>query len=365
MRYPDLLTAAEMLERQRQQQIDSIIDVRTPAEFAEDHIPGAINCPVLDDAPRIEVGTLYLQVSAFEAKKRGAVMVARNVAQHLETCFLQQPRAWRPLIYCWRGGNRSGAMAHIFAKVGWPVMQLDGGYKQYRELVRDALTQWPGRFALRIVSGPTGSGKSRLLQALAEQGAQVIDLEQLAAHRGSLLGGLPDLVQPSQKMFESRIWQCLRDADPARPIFLEAESKKIGKLRVPESLLLQMRAAPCITLSLPLSARIALLLEDYHHFVQAPQALVAQLDALTALHGKEQIRHWQTLAQHGQIGALHDLVQQLLERHYDPAYTRSIARNFLQVAHAQQIALADSSDASFQRAAAQLLQPASQSSTRP
>lgn len=356
MKYPEILSATTMLARQRQQQIDTIIDVRTASEFAEDHLPGAINCPVLDDAQRIEVGTLYRQVNAFEAKKRGAAMVARNVAQHLETLFLDRPREWRPLIYCWRGGNRSGAMAHIFAKVGWPVMQLDGGYKQYRELVRNTLAQWPAQFALRIVSGPTGSGKSRLLQALAAQGAQVVDLEQLAVHRGSLLGDLPQQAQPSQKMFESRIWHILRNADPARPIFLEAESKKIGKLCVPESLLQQMRAAPCISLSLPLSARIALLMEDYQHFVQAPQALVTQLEALAALHGKEQIRQWQALAQSGHLSALQALVQQLLQRHYDPAYGRSIARNFLQVTQAQQITLADASAASFHHAATQLLQ---------
>ena len=188
---------------------DEIIDVRTPAEFAEDHAPGAINCPVLDDAQRVEVGTLYKQVSPFAAKKIGAAYVAENVARHLRERFLDRPKSWRPLVMCWRGGERSGAMTHILRRVGWDAQQLDGGYKAYRRLVVDTLVEQPRDFAFQVVCGATGSGKSRLLQALAARGAQVLDLEALACHKGSVLGVLPDADQPSQKAFETRLLAAL------------------------------------------------------------------------------------------------------------------------------------------------------------
>lgn len=216
---------------------DTIIDVRSPSEFAEDHVPGAINCPVLSDEERVRVGTIYKQVNAFEAKKIGAALVARNIAEHIEAQFLDKPRNWKPLIYCWRGGNRSGAMAHILSQIGWHVQKLDGGYKKYRGEVNRALAAWPPRFTFQVVCGMTGSGKTRLLQVLESVGAQVLDLEKLAAHRGSVLGGLPSESQPSQKAFETRIWQLLRGFNPAQPVFVESESKKVGNLRVPEALM--------------------------------------------------------------------------------------------------------------------------------
>ncbi|MBS0312362.1 MAG: tRNA 2-selenouridine(34) synthase MnmH, partial [Proteobacteria bacterium] len=207
-----------------------IIDVRSPGEFSEDHIPGAVNLPVLDDAERERVGTLYKQISSFEAKKVGAALVSRNIAKHLDAWFIDKPKSYRPLVYCWRGGSRSGSLTHVLQKIGFGAVQLEGGYKAYRRHVVAELDRLPALLTYRVVCGPTGSGKSRLLQALADAGAQVLDLEALAAHRGSLLGALPDQPQPSQKSFESAIWFALSRFDSAHPVFVESESKKIGAL---------------------------------------------------------------------------------------------------------------------------------------
>lgn len=342
-------------------QFDAIIDVRSPAEFAEDHLPGAINCPVLDDAQRIQIGTLYKQVNAFEAKKLGAVLVAQNIARHIETLFLDKPHDWKPLIYCWRGGNRSGAMAHVLAKIGWRVVQLDGGYKAYRSHVNAALSVLPQNLHFRVLTGPTGSGKSRLLQTLVAHGAQVLDLEELAQHRGSVLGNLPAAPQPSQKRFESCLWELLRNFDANRPIFVESESKKVGKLRVPEVLMDKMRASPCIAVSLSSAHRVQLLMHQYTHFVQQPALLNAQLDLLIPLHGKEKIARWHQLALSGQMT---ELVAKLLEHHYDPAYQQSVKRNFQHLSEAQPLLLADISEQTFEHAARQLSRLASETICR-
>jgi tRNA 2-selenouridine synthase len=349
MKYPAILPFGDVLSEL--ECFDAIIDVRSPAEFAEDHLPGAINCPVLDDCQRIQVGTMYKTISAFEAKKLGAALVAKNIAHHIENTFLGYPQDWKPLIYCWRGGNRSGAMALIFARIGWPVTQLEGGYKAYRNHVNTELAILPQSFHFHVLCGPTGSGKSRLLQTLASQGAQVLDLEKLAAHRGSVLGNLPSSPQPSQKRFESLLWELLRKFDPKRPVFVEAESKKVGKLRVPDILMEKMRASPCTTVELSLSDRVALLMQDYPHFVADPALLNTQLDFLTHLHGKEKIAQWHQLALTGNTA---ELVDELLRKHYDPGYLQSIRRNFIRLDQASSLNLSDISDETFQRAARQL-----------
>lgn len=349
MKYPAILPFSEILPRL--EQFDTIIDVRSPAEFAEDHIPGAINCPVLDDAQRIQVGTMYKQVNAFEAKKLGATLVAKNIARHIEEQFLDRPHDWKPLVYCWRGGNRSGAMAHVFARIGWPVVQIDGGYKTYRANVNAELATMPQELNFKVLCGPTGSGKSRLLQTLATQGAQVLDLEDLANHRGSVLGNLPATPQPSQKKFESSLWELLRNADPKRPIFVESESKKVGKLRVPDALMEKMRASPCIAVALSTPDRVQLLMNQYTHFVSDPTLLNTQLDLLIPLHGREKIAHWHQLALSAQMPML---VEELLDKHYDPAYLQSVTRNFIHFDRAEPLILADISDQTFEQAARQL-----------
>jgi len=329
---------------------DAVIDARTPSEFAEDHVPGAISAPVLDDAERAEVGTLYKQVSPFEAKKVGAALVARNVSRHMETLFQGKDRSWKPLVYCWRGGKRSGAMAHILREVGWDAHTLEGGYKAYRRWVVQRLGSLPSSLSFRVVHGPTGSGKSRFLAALRAAGAQVLDLEALAAHRGSVLGGLPGRPQPSQKMFESLLLNELSALDASEPVFVEAESKKIGELQVPEALMERMRASACLVLEVPLETRVTLLLDEYRHFLEDRAALEAQLDCLVALHGRERIDAWKALARRGEW---REFVRHLLTEHYDPAYRRSSGRNYPGLAAARRIALDD--EASFAQAAQRLL----------
>ncbi len=274
---------------------DTIIDVRSESEFAEDHLPGAINCPVLNDAERAEVGTLDRQKSSFEARRRGAALVTRNIARHFEESFADKPRDWRPLVYCWRGGNRSGALAHILSRVGWRVQQLEGGYRAYRRAVMAELETLPLALRFQVICGTTGSGKSRLLQALASIGAQVLDLEVLASHRGSVLGGLPLQPQPGQKSFETQLWDVLRRFDPARPVFVESESRKIGNLRVPDTLLAKMRESDCIQLEVPLEVRVRLLRDEYAHFEREPAALMLQLDCLVPFHGHEKVDSWKSL----------------------------------------------------------------------
>ena len=304
---------------------DEIIDARSPGEFAEDRIPGAINLPVLDDAERERVGTLYKQVSSFEAKKVGAALVSRNIARHLETWFAGKDKGYRPLIYCWRGGGRSGSLSHVLQKIGFDAVQLDGGYKAYRRHVIRELAELPARLDFRVVCGPTGSGKTRLLQALADAGAQALDLEALAAHRGSLLGALPDQVQPPQKSFESAVWHALARIDTGRPVYVESESKKIGTLRVPDALIAAMRGSPCVRLAVPLAARVRLLTEEYAHFLADPELINARLAHLVALRGRDTVAAWQAMSS---AGKWDDLVAALLEQHYDPAYHHSLASNY-------------------------------------
>lgn len=304
---------------------DEIIDVRTPAEFADDHIPGSINCPVLDNGQRIEVGTTYKQVSPFEAKKVGAAYISENIARHLREAFLQRPKNWRPLIVCWRGGERSGAMTHIFRRIGWNAHQLESGYKAYRTLVLKQLSELPGRMTFKVVCGATGSGKSRLLQALAQRGEQVLDLEDLACHKGSVLGVLPGTEQPSQKMFETKLNLALQSFDPAHPVYVEAESRKIGSIHLPDALLDAMRAGACINIEASFEARVEFLLRDYDYFLNNPGWFNSRLDVLDNLHSRETIQRWQDYANGAQWKSL---VCELLELHYDPLYRRSQNRNF-------------------------------------
>lgn len=344
-----LVSAAQCFE------FDELLDVRSPAEFAEDHIPGAMNVPVLDNAQRAQVGTLYTQVSPFEARKVGAALIARNIAAHIEQHFIDKPKSWRPLVYCWRGGQRSGAMAHILNQVGWAVGQLEGGYKAYRQRVRSELQTLPARFRFRVICGPTGSGKSRLLQALAECGAQALDLENLANHRGSLLGGLPDSPQPSQKGFETQLWNALRHFDPAHPVFVEAESRKIGVISLPDSLLHSIRQADCIRLDAGLEARAKLLLEDYDHFLRHPELLLEKLEQLAPLHSRQTLEHWWQLAEKKEW---RQLVAELLEVHYDPAYHRSTHSHFVHFGQATEVELPQLDSMSLKRAARHLIQAA-------
>jgi tRNA 2-selenouridine synthase len=330
---------------------DEVIDVRSPSEFALDHVPQAVNCPVLDDDERASVGTLYKQVSPFDAKRAGAALVSRNIARHVEERFRDRAREWRPLVYCWRGGRRSGAMAHVLREIGWPAATLEGGYRAYRREVVRALEELPARFGFEVICGATGSGKSRLLAALAARGAQVLDLEGIARHRGSVLGDLPGDPQPSQKMFDSLVWDRLRHLDPQRPVLVEAESRKIGQLQVPKALLGRMRSSPCIRIEVPVEARVRFLIEEYRHFLEDPAELKAKLACLRNLYGKEMLDRW--IAQ-VDAGDWSELVTDLLVKHYDPAYRRSTLNNYPRSAEARVVRLDALTPSAFEGAAAGL-----------
>ncbi|MDR0250137.1 MAG: tRNA 2-selenouridine(34) synthase MnmH [Burkholderiales bacterium] len=303
---------------------DEIIDVRSPAEFAEDHLPGARNFPVLDNEERAAIGTLY-QSSPFEARKAGAAMVARHIAHYLGDEFADRPKSWRPLVYCWRGGMRSASFVTWLRLIGWRAMQLTGGYKTWRRHVLQTLDDLPPRYRWRVICGPTGSAKTRLLAALAACGEQTLDLEALAAHKGSVLGALPDTPQPSQKAFETQLSETLAALDPARPVYVEAESRKIGRVALPNALIDAMRNADCLELLPSPEVRLRYLLDDYAYLGQDPQNLCEQLERLRGFIDNAALERWQQWSQNGNLP---DLFSELLTRHYDPLYARSQYRHF-------------------------------------
>ncbi|OYV40043.1 MAG: tRNA 2-selenouridine(34) synthase MnmH [Thiomonas sp. 20-64-5] len=347
---PRTMDAAEALQSLKS--FSAVIDVRSPSEFALDHMPGAQSWPVLDDAQRAEIGTLYTQVDPFVANKRGAALIARNIASHIETHADALPKSWAPLVYCWRGGNRSGAMAHILARIGFSVVLVQGGYRALRRALRADLEQLPGRLQFHVLCGRTGCGKSRLLRVLQSSGAQVLDLEALAQHRGSVLGLEPGDEQPAQKLFESRLWAQLHGFDPRRPVFVEAESKKIGMLHIPDSLMEQMRLGRCVSLELDPALRAEFLLQDYAA-LSADRALLQQrLDSLRALRGTDVVKRWTDWIAQGNLRAF---IADILTQHYDPSYARSMTNNFRQFESAPRIQLGGIDEGAFTRAAAQVL----------
>ena len=301
-----------------------VIDARSPHEFAEDHVPGAINLPVVDDAEFAEVGIRH-KTDPHAAYLIGAQHSFRNLARHTGELIARYKPDDRFLVYCFRGGKRSALWAANLRLIGFTVDVVPGGWKRYRNWVREALAALPPRFDYRVLCGPTNCGKTRLLHELARQGEQVLDLEGLAKHKGSLLGDLPGQPQPTQKFFDTLVLDVLRRFDPARPVWIEAESKKVGRLLVPEELTAAMRRAPTLHLSVPMAERVRLCREDYAHFAADPRAMVAKLQSLKPLVGGDELAHWQALADAGQVDAL---FERLMTQHYDPAYSRSTTREF-------------------------------------
>jgi tRNA 2-selenouridine synthase len=330
------IAAADALARIAE--FDAVIDARSENEYAEDHLPDAVNWPSLNNEERHEVGTLYKQVSPFEARKRGAALVAANISRHIARHVMDKPKGWKPLVYCWRGGQRSGSLSLVLGQIGFQVQIVEGGYKAFRGALLAELPALAGKLSYRVICGPTGSGKTRLLQALQAAGAQVLDLEGLASHRSSVLGLIPGQPQPTQKRFDTLVWERLRGFDPSRPVYVESESKKVGNVTVPESLMTAMRASPCLRLDLADEERVRLLLEDYDFFSRDRDLFCQRLDALTQIRGHEQVQAWQAQVRAGEI---EPVVRELLFKHYDPGYASSTARNFKGFAQAQAIAPRD------------------------
>jgi tRNA 2-selenouridine synthase len=302
---------------------DTVIDVRSPTEFARDHLPGALNLPVLDDDERARVGTIYVQESAFLARRLGGALVAKNIGRHIEVALADKPQGWRPLVYCWRGGQRSRAMAMVLGQVGWRAGLVLDGYKRWRREVAAGLLQEGPPHRVLLLDGETGSGKTEVLRRLIARGAQAIDLEGLAGHRGSAFGAPPGVQQPSQTLFESRLWDVLRRLDPSRPILVEAESNRIGRIRIPRRLWAGMQAAPRIELSAPAAARARHVATAYADLAGSAAALTSAIDKLRPMHARAVIERWFALAE---AGAHVELALDLIERHYDPAYARARGR---------------------------------------
>lgn len=341
MKAPEFITATHF------DKFTDIIDVRSPAEYAEDHIPNAANHPVLSNVERERVGTLYKH-SPFAAKKLGAVLIARNIAHHIEQSWQDKPKNWQPLIYCARGGQRSASLAYILRQIGFAAVRLEGGYKSYRQHVLQQLKIIPAQYSFYVLCGLAGSGKSRLLAALQKNGAQVLDMEHIARHRGSVLGDVINTIQPTQKSFDSQLLAQLKSFNPAQPVFIESESKKIGRVRVPDALINKMWCSPCIRLETSTQLRIALLREDYAHFLHNPALLHTQLQRLKGTHSNAKITHWQTLCD---AQKWNELIGELLEQHYDPAYNKSIHSHYPNYSNAPQIVLLHHTASAFKLSA--------------
>ena len=301
---------------------DAVVDARTPEEFADDHIPGAVNLPALSGKQRAEVGLAH-KTDPFSARRRGAGMLAANLAEHLEKHLAEFPKSWKPLVYCWRGGQRSGAMVEVMRRVGWRAEQLDGGYKRYRQWVLAELKTRPATLRLVAVAGKTGTGKTVLLSALRNIGAQVADLEALANHRGSVFGGMGK--QPSQRMFESRLLAALCAPDPARPVFVEAESRKIGGLHLPSALLSAMRSAPAVRVESDLSDRAAHIAAEYEMFSRDDESFERALSSLEKYAGANKLGEWRAFRARGLFAAL---AADMLESFYDVGYGKSLSANY-------------------------------------
>jgi tRNA 2-selenouridine synthase len=315
-----MMAMTQAVDRAALERFDDIVDVRSPAEFEDDHIPGAINLPVLDNEERARIGAIYVQQSRFLARRMGAALVARNIARHLESGLANKPGSWAPLVYCWRGGQRSGAMATVLQQVGWRPTVLEGGYKTYRRRVSGSLYETPPGLNLVLLDGYTGCGKTEILRRAAFLGVQTLDLEDLARHRGSLFGDLPGQSQPSQKMFESRLWRIWEGLDPAQPVLVEAESSKVGEINLPPSLWRAMLTAPRIEISAPPRVRAAYLTRTYSDIITDPVGLEAILAKLPIHIGRSRLEEWRGLCRAGDFQAL---AASLIEHHYDPAYERS------------------------------------------
>lgn len=341
--------AAELL--QRLHEFDTVIDARSEGEFDEDHLPGAVNWPTLDNDQRRDIGTLYKQVNAFEAKKRGAAHAARNIANHIDREVIDKPKDWKPLAYCWRGGKRSGSLSLILSEIGFRVTLVEGGYKAFRAALVLDIPRLVNALNWRVVCGTTGSGKTRLLKALALQGEQVLDLEALANHRSSVLGALPGIPQPTQKRYDTLVWDALRQFDPARPVYVESESKKVGNVAVPTSLIDAMRQSPCLNLVLPDAERVALLMEDYDFFVQNTEDFCGRLQVLSEFRGKVVVDGWLDKVRTGHLDVV---VQELLTQHYDPVYLQSMRRNFKHFELAKTISPANHSEQAMNDLALQM-----------
>ena len=273
---------------------------------------------MLDDEQRAQVGTIYKQVSAFDARKLGAALIAASAARHIAGPLAGHSGGWQPLLYCWRGGMRSNALATILRQIGWRAEVVEGGYKAWRRLVVARVAEMPVEAPVWVLDGDTGSGKTAVLDALARRGVQVIDLEGLANHRGSLFGAMPG-GQPGQAMFEGRLAAALEGLDPARPVVVEAESSRIGDRSLPKSIWQAVARAPRLRLAVPLAERARFTAATYRKITDVPGEVEAIVARLAPVHPRERIADWRAQASRGEWARL---AEGLMAAHYDPRYAK-------------------------------------------
>tara|TARA_B110001452_G_scaffold55611_1_gene42957 strand:+ start:2249 stop:3292 length:1044 start_codon:yes stop_codon:yes gene_type:complete len=318
------MTKHKVIKKWNNKKFDTIIDVRSPLEFAEDHIVGAINCPVLSDLERQKVGTIYKKESSFKAKIIGSSLTAKNIAFHIENNFMEKKGSWQPLIYCWRGGQRSKAFSIVLSEVGWRTNQLKGGYKEYRNQVINFLDNIGPKLKITLISGKTGSAKTKILKSIENEGGQILDLEGLANHKGSLLGKIPDLIQPSQKFFESLIFNKIQNLNLKDKIYIEAESSKIGNIHIPKSIWKKMIKSPRIEISANVELRAKFLVSDYDYMCNDPTLINPIIKGLKNRLSKKLFDEWTNLIDKKKW---FDLTKSFLENHYDPSYSSNTIKN--------------------------------------
>ena len=318
------MTKHKLIKKWNNKKFDTIIDVRSPLEFAEDHIVGAINCPVLSDLERQKVGTIYKKESSFKAKIIGSSLTAKNIAFHIENNFMEKKGSWQPLIYCWRGGQRSKAFSIVLSEVGWRTNQLKGGYKEYRNQVINFLDNIGPKLKITLISGKTGSAKTKILKSIENEGGQILDLEGLANHKGSLLGKIPDLIQPSQKFFESLIFNKIQKLNLKDKIYIEAESSKIGNIHIPKSIWKKMINSTRIEISANVELRAKFLVSDYDYMCNDPTLINPIIKGLKNRLSKKLFDEWTNLIDRKKW---FDLTKSFLENHYDPSYSSNTIKN--------------------------------------
>ncbi|MFO7576894.1 MAG: tRNA 2-selenouridine(34) synthase MnmH [Pelovirga sp.] len=305
------------------------IDVRTPAEYHETTIPGAINVPLFNNEERAEIGLLYKQQGKMAARRRGVILAAPRIPALVEQVDAARQGSARPVVaFCWRGGMRSLAMASFMNLAGIPTRQLTGGHKAFRRQVCAAFAQtaWPPIYVLR---GLTGVGKTRILQLLEQRGYPTIDLEGLANHRGSAFGALGLAAQPSQKLFEARLWDRLDQLSGSPYLITEGESRHIGRLRIPESFHRAMQEQTSLWLSTSMAQRTAVILGDYPALAELTEPIAQALGSLKERLGNAAVgRLQQLLAEQD----WETLIAELMVSYYDPLYLHTMPARRIDIA---------------------------------
>lgn len=294
-----------------------IIDARTPLEFAEDHLPGAYNVPILTNEERVEIGTIHKHQGPQAARMRGLELTCGRFAALAREAI--DVAAGRPLlVYCWRGGLRSLSLAILIESCGYPVLRLQGGYKAFRNQVVDYFEDFTPPAPLIVIHGMTGSGKTTFINGLDRTRWTVIDLEGLARHRGSAFGAMGLGEQPTQKRFDTLLWDALRQAPPDKPIVLEGESQRIGRITLPGNVYDIMAASCKVWCSVSVDTRVRRLTEEYAH-PEYRQPMAEALERIKKKLGGSGYAALQELLEGWDIPGL---ARGLVERYYDKLYYR-------------------------------------------